>query len=244
MNKYNDYYNKVKSVLNKNVTAETSLKIINKNKSILPSEDQKNKLYWYYKSYNVFLKLFNSTLGKTNLEEWIKRVSCIYSWIAGIPRTNFESEIINKLNELENTCSKFKLWELTSMSWSVCKIHKEKELKYTDIILRDFKKPQLIIQYFLKLACKLLNNSEGWDLSIASASKLLHFMLPKLFPILDTKVCQMLFGNKHYSYNKYYVYISALKNFLDNNSEIVIIANKNDMSPLRLVDIVLFNINK
>ena len=69
-------------------------------------------------------------------------------------------------------------------------------------------------------------------------------MFPELFPIFDTKVCQMLFGNKHYSYNKYCAYIFALQDFLRNNSEIINIALENEMSPLRLVDLILFSIKK
>jgi hypothetical protein len=61
----------------------------------------------------------------------------------------------------------------------------------------------------------LLHKVPKINTQLSSTTKLLHFMLPNLFPIFDTKVCKQLFGTTHQTYEKYHAYVFELQQFLE-----------------------------
>jgi len=94
-----------------------------------------------------------------------------------------------------------------------------------------------------ELANSVLNYGDT-RLNLPTTTKLLHFMLPELFPIFDSNVCKALYGNDRVEdYNKYHAYIFALLDFLEYEPEAGVLfraAQDTKLPLLRVVDLVLF----
>lgn len=202
---------------------------------------------WYNLTYRRFIERFNETRGETHIGVWVERVALVYSWLPKIPLSSFNrstndlEKIISCLNELELIFFDANLSSIGNTAYHGPKYHGEKIFAsykgYYDVAIREFLSP----------AGYLLHNKPSLDTQLSSTTKLLHFMCPSLFPIFDSKVCNQLYGTTNQTYKKYHAYVFAVQEFL-NISEvspyIFNIAQKMDLSPLYIIDQVLFNIEK
>jgi hypothetical protein len=203
-----------------------------------------NEPHWYKYSYKTFIKRFKDTSGEISLETWTERVALIYSWLPRIPLSSFTLEthdliaLTSKLTELESIYYDAELALIGRTAYLGSDFHGEN-------IFPSYKGHyDLSIREFLEPAGKLLHGKINIDTQLSSTTKLLHFMCPHLFPIFDTKVCKQLFGTTHQTYGKYHEYLFSLQEFLreeEMGQYIINIAREKNLSPLYIVDLVLFN---
>lgn len=224
----------------------------NKLRQLLSKESVDNQInnfnennYWYKSTYKLFLEKFQATRGSNHVNAWIERVALIYSWLPTIPLNAFTlnnkelQEQINILTELENYYFEAQLETIgkTSYLGSDPDFHGE-------IIFPSYNGSlDSSIRHFLYPAGKILHQDPNFDSQLSSITKLLHFMCPNLFPIFDRKVCKKLFGSEHQSYKRYHQYVFLLHSFLQETDEGKYIceqASKINVSPLYIVDLVLF----
>jgi len=92
------------------------------------------------------------------------------------------------------------------------------------------------------LANKLVN--EGTAANVATVSKLLHFDMPLVFPMLDRRVARKLGLSVPPSFNDYKDYIECLISLQANYptlwNSIVVNAGAASVPPLRIIDAILF----
>lgn len=184
---------------------------------------------WYDQSYPFFVERFQET-RRCYFEEnsWIERKAYVFAWITKIPHGGkFNLNTTLELYKLEKEYCEKKLYELSS-----------KELA------------GIPLDYLLKLAYRVLNDGGHWISTLATSTKLLHYMCPALFPIFDKKICRVLYSQENPSYGKFKGYISALYQYLNQteNEELIeylkVKSNIRKVSVLRLVDLTLYNISK
>jgi hypothetical protein len=169
----------------------------------------------------------------------------VYSWLPKIPLKSFALEDdmlqvnINKLSELESIFYEAKLSTIGRTTYlgslysgeTIFSSYKE----YYDIAIREFLVP----------AGYVIHKEPNLNTQLSSITKLLHFMCPHLFPIFDTKVCKQLFGTTRQTYERYHIYVFGLQQFLQQSevgSYILSLAEKMELSPLYIVDLVILNL--
>lgn len=203
-----------------------------------------NSNHWYKHTYLQFIKRFDETRGEKDMGLWLERVALVYSWLQKIPLTAFSlnteelQKYINELSDLELMFYDAQLLTIGKSAYLGSKYHGEAIfLSYNgsyDISIREFLKP----------AGTILHRKSNLDTQLSSTTKLLHFMCPNLFPIFDSKVCKKIFEAKQ-SYARYHAYVFALQEFLEQQSEvssyIVSIAQEMGVSPLYIIDYMVFN---
>ncbi|WP_066320492.1 hypothetical protein [Bacillus sp. FJAT-29814] len=205
-----------------------------------------NSPYWYKVSYKPFIGKFDETRGNSSIDAWAERVACIYSWLPKIPlksfklEQNFLQETLNILTELESIYYDAELETIGTTSYHGYKYHGETIFPsykgYYDTSIREFLQPSGF----------LLHQEPNLDTQLSSTTKLLHFMCPNLFPIFDTKVCKQLFNTTRKTFERYHAYVFGLQKFLQEGESapyINTIANQMDLSPLYIIDFVIFNMN-
>lgn len=220
----------------------------NKLRPLLSKESADNQIknfnednYWY----KLFLEKFQATRGSNHVDTWIERVALMYSTLPTIPPRVFSSndkelqEQMNILTELESYYFEAQLETIgkTSYLGSDPDFHRE-------IIFPSYNGSlDSSIRHFLYPAGKIIHQDPNFDSQLSSTTKLLHFMCPNLFPIFDRKVCKKLFGSEYQSYKRYHQYVFLLQSFLQETYEgryICEQASKMSVSPLYIVDLVLF----
>ncbi|GAX90041.1 hypothetical protein [Effusibacillus lacus] len=202
--------------------------------------------FWYNKSYPYFIQRFEETRPVNQLETvWIERASYVYSWIARIPVTKLDHRAIRELAALEHLFAGCTLQEVGTESYlgglgdpKMAAHHGER------IFGTGNGRPPVLIHQFVELANEIINYGSG-RYNFPTTTKLLHFMFPGLFPIFDSNVCRVLYGNEYIEdYIKYHAYVFALQDYLSGGKysrEILVEAERANLPPLRLVDLVLFN---
>lgn len=208
-------------------------------------KDKDDRSYWYSKSYPVFLRRFAET-RTNNLDEsaWVERTAYVFSWIPRIPVVRMDMEAIGGLAYLENLFHSSKLWDIGTESYlgglndPIMGIHHGERIFGT-----GFGRPPVLIKQFVQLANSVLNYGDT-RLNFPTTTKLLHFIFPDLFPILDSNVCKALYGNDRVEdYSKYHAYMFALQDFLEYEPEagaLFRVAQDAKLPLLRIVDLVLF----
>lgn len=204
-----------------------------------------NESYWYKQSYSQFLKRYKETRGETNIGVWAERVALVYSWLPKIPLNSFAIDTdllqvyIDRLSELESTFYDAELATIERTAYLGSSYHGETIFSsykgYYDVALREFLTP----------AGYIIHKEPNLDTQLSSTTKLLHFMCPSLFPIFDTKVCKQLFGTTRQTYERYHMYVFCLQQFLQETkvgSYILSLAKEMDLSPLYIIDLVIFNV--
>lgn len=187
---------------------------------------------WYQTSYLAILETFNETHGKADDTSWVKRKCAVYSWIGKIPRCGLCSSTTSWLTGIESAFAGAVLGARGT------------RLSGGHILYGG---AEVSVKEMLGLANHVLN-AGGTD-NVASCSKLLHFMNPRLFPILDRWVYGALRGAisaSQPSGNAYVNYLASLESFLgqDGNRERLEGASRGRFSALRVVDMVLFRQGK
>lgn len=217
---------------------EKALEILNSKKKQKFVKGDKN--YWYFLSYPVILRRFSETKDIDLHEKWVERIALIFSWIPGIPYGGFNEEAIRKLFLLEQNYYDVKL-----ESTSVTKYEDSVKKKQGELTFRIDGKPKMeTLDIYIKAADGLLNFGGRWNFTLATTTKLLHFMCPSLFPIYDSNINAIIFGGQP-SYSKYYGYIFALQRYLQKSETRPILeelARRECVSLVRLVDLILFNL--
>lgn len=200
----------------------------------------KDKDYWYKHSYGTFIKRFDETRGRATSEAWTERTALVYSWLPRIPLQSFNlkpedlNKIINSLTKLEAIYFDADLSNIGNIKFS-----------NQETIFSLYKGcSNLSIKKFLELGGRLLHSEARLNTQLSSTTKLLHFMCPGLFPIFDTKVCNKIFGTNYQTYDRYNTYIFSLQQYLEEGTEaahIKEIANNLGVSPLYIIDLVIFD---
>jgi hypothetical protein len=203
--------------------------------------NSKDKTYWYSISYPVILNRFEQTRGSTALEAWIERVGLISSWISSIPAPKLNGHAIEDLVYLENKFYKLKLEEVRVESYlgDIGTIH------HGEMIFEaDGERPPVLIKNFLQMADQIVNLEGRWDSTFPTTTKLLHFMCPHLFPIFDKNINNIIYDGGTLTYPKYHCYVFSLREYLQTTDNIDLLkklAKEEQVSLIRLVDIILFN---
>ncbi|WP_374722892.1 hypothetical protein [Peribacillus tepidiphilus] len=200
--------------------------------------------YWYNQSYRQFIKRFKETRGEATIGVWAERVALVYSWLPKIPLKSFALDTdtlqgnIDRLSELESIFYDAELSTIGRTAYLGSLYHGETIFSsykgYYDTAIREFLIP----------AGFLIHKQPNLDTQLSSITKLLHFMCPYLFPIFDTKVCKQLFDATRQTYERYHMYVFGLQEFLqrsDVGAYVLSIADKMDLSPLYIIDLVIFN---
>ncbi len=201
--------------------------------------------YWYKQSYRQFIKRFRETRGETDIGIWAERLALVYSWLPKIPLKSFALDDdmlqvnIDRLSELESTFYDVELSTIRRTAYLGSLYHGETIFSsykgYYDTAIREFLVP----------AGYVIHKEPNLNTQLSSITKLLHFMCPYLFPIFDTKVCKQLFDTTRQTYERYLMYIFGLQQFLQQSEigqYIKSLANKMDLSPLYIIDLVIFNL--
>lgn len=169
----------------------------------------------------------------------------VYSWLPKIPLKSFALDgdtlqvNIDRLSELESIFYDAELSTIGRTAYLGSLYHGETIFSsykgYYDTAIREFLVP----------AGYVIHKEPNLNTQLSSITKLLHFMCPYLFPIFDTKVCKQLFDTTRQTYERYLMYVFGLQQFLQQSEigqYIKSLANKMDLSPLYIIDLVIFNL--
>lgn len=187
---------------------------------------------WYAVSYQPILALFAQTrsvdaAAPAAVEAaWAQRKAMVSSWLRGIPKTGIDSAAAKRLLDFERKLANATLADDV----------------FPDIGLAPGEgDPVFPLRHLLGEANRVLNRSAS--VRLASSTKLLHFMLPELVPIIDTNVSQNLFDKKEPTVAQYLEYVRLLRAYLregEHRHEILKLAAERGVSPVRLVDTFVF----
>ena len=212
-----------------------------RSKSILEKLEGRDQ--WYYLSYPEIIRHFQDSRKLQSKKDQMLRIACVASWIPAVLKSNLDSAHIERIQYFEELYASSTLWEIGTESY-LGGIKKPGLEKYHGVrifqVLND-NHPYLLKDYLEPVAA-LLNSSERWENTISTTSKYLHFMLPNLFPILDKKIGRTLFEREVIDDGDYHNYIFALQELLPQKRFLLEQSKETGVSPLRLVDNILFNV--
>ena len=187
---------------------------------------------WYAVSYKPILVLFDQTRSidaenPTALQTaWAQRKAMVASWLRGIPKTGLDRAAAGRLLRCE----------LTLVGATLA----DDAFPEIDATIQRVD-PGFPLRHLLGEANCVLNRTK--TVRLASSTKLLHFMLPELVPIIDTNVSQNLFGEETPSLGRYLEYVGLLRAYLregEHREVLFELARQHGVSPVRLVDSFLF----
>lgn len=198
----------------------------------LRNQDQQPIDLWYQQSYTLILQRFSAGCEAfpTQMDQWIERKAWVGSWLPTILKGEINQADVALLAELESKYRTIKIVDMTTDSLSTFNWEED-------------------IYKFLEASDKILNgNGNGnWHENVSSTSKLMHFMCPQLFPIMDAVVCKEIISVKarNNRHRHYFDYFSALIGFLEEDvalkEYIVKISTEQKVSVLRIIDLVIFS---
>jgi hypothetical protein len=217
---------------------ESALKRLDEVLSNLEGRDK-----WYQLSYPSIIQHFQKTKGDLSIPSNVLRISCVSSWIPAVLKSNIEIETLKRISYFEDLYKNSKLWEIGTESYlgGIYKPGLEKYHGMRIFAVQSDNSPYLLKDY-LEPVARLLNSSDRWQTTISTSSKYLHFMLPNLFPIFDKTLCNRLFRKEAIDDVTYSVYIFALQDVLVKKKFILEYAAERNISPLRVIDNILFHI--
>jgi hypothetical protein len=193
----------------------------------------KEKSSWYMESYPVILDCFAKTrdnLQKSNdMTSQVIRSSLVGSWVPTILKPKFTPAKIE----------------------AYCKVTSELTDKKIDGIIVEegkltIKDGNIKFEIFeiLKATKPLVSRSEtSYTPNIPAVSKLLHFDLPALFPILDKNVAEELYSVSNPSKSDYCKYFNEIVGLVSDKiweEKIAPVAKDAGVTELRLIDCVIF----
>lgn len=207
-------------------------------------KDANDRSFWYRKSYKVYISRF-AELRKNNKKEdaWIERVGMVYSWIKKIPVAMLDFEAIQELAALEDQLYQSSIVSIGHESYQGGQGNPIKLKYHGDRIFGTRDIPPIPIDHFIHLANRIINTGRN-SVNLPTTSKLLHFLLPSLFPILDQHVANTVFGaQKNLNINYYREYIFSIQDYLiDGEHRELLISQAKDhqRSSLYILDQILF----
>lgn len=211
----------------KNLKQIITLDTIN---NALENNYKQSRDLWYQQSYSLILERFALPSNKFEkpMNQWIERKAWVGSWLPTILKGEINETDIMNLSKLE---SKYRNFEIINLNMD-------------EISMKEWEE---IIFKFLQVSNKILYGDANWHKTVASTSKLLHFMCPHLFPIMDKVVLEEIISARS-SYNMYknYVdYFAALFQFLEDDQplkkHLMKISSQRKESVLRIIDLVIFS---
>lgn len=233
-------YSDVKEKLNNEVTEARIDDALSRMSNPDPSDEPRRK--WYRASYPRFLEVFQRTAHTADPQAWVERIACVFSWIGSIPTPRLEPEFLEALVDLERRFSTATLWEI-GIARDKTERGGASEVHASDVLLHEPEGSKNAVPFsdFLRPANKLLNGSDRWEQTTSTSSKLMHFMFPSLFPILDGNVATRLGLGTPPNANGYCVYLMGLRELLQENTGILERCRAQNRHPLRVIDQILFD---
>lgn len=205
---------------------------------------------WYHQSYPIFVK--NAKRFVTCKENDQKKelltnlVTNTMSWIAGIPKSSIhDRQLITAIHDVSSASS--------NKNYNTCSINVSSK-KIITLACKDGN--NLNISEFVQLTNKLINSNEQFN-NFPTVTKLMHFFNPNIFPIFDTNVRNVLFGNKKTqpTGKQFTYYIQALCNIHQDSQYDKLLSSLTDevntalrsknhyceLTSLRVIDLMLFD---
>lgn len=189
---------------------------------------------WYQDTYEFILRSF-SDQGNSP-DKWILRKSLVFTWIMGVPSSGLDGERASKMDAHE---AKLSGLTLGGPGLSIT----EERLSHPSV--------EIDLRNLLADGSAFLNSPDRGAETVATTSKLLHFMNPALFPLLDSQVKKTLKKNgaedapPNERFTEYIDYMAAMNLFIRTHSDVL--ASRNDgctlsewVTPVRLIDLCLF----
>lgn len=194
---------------------------------------------FYDVTYPLYVKEFAALQKDAPIPSWGKRIGMVYSWIPGISNQAFQyhedMELVKKDARLMTELAECFQGELLEKSKIDVVNPQEKYLlrigNGSVINMKEKVQP---------LLGRLMHGNENVHTQIATNSKMLHFIAPHLFPILDANICRTIFGKKSPRLSDYMDYMYLVKGFLEDDVLTASLADKS-VSKLYIIDGVLFN---
>ena len=208
---------------------------------------------WYHQSYPVFIrnaKFFVESDDSEQKKELLTNlITNTMSWIAGIPKSSIhDNELVERLHEMSKIAS--------SQSYDTCNLEISKDANIEEIFLRCNDDTETNINEYVRLINTLLNSNDRFY-NFPTVTKLMHFINPNIFPIFDTNVKNVLFGESTalptgdqficylqvlHKLFKDPVYTLLLRSLtLEVNTSLRNARCFSDLSTLRIIDLMLFD---
>lgn len=198
---------------------------------------------WYQVSYPQILQHFRDSKGSSDPKAHVLRIACVSSWIPAALKSNLDPNAIERIQYFEKLYENSTLWEIGSESY-LGGIHQKGIEKYHGFRIFQVQsdhRPYLMKDY-LEPVTFLLNSSNRWKNTVGTTSKYLHFMLPNLFPILDSNIAKILFDTELVDDVRYSIYTFALQDIIPRKKFVLKYANEKGLSPLKVIDNILFHV--
>lgn len=176
-------------------------------------------ILWNGFSYAYIIERFQATQRNNSTNEaWLERLTYIYPLFSRIPQERLNEEFMRKLADFEN-------------EYAQKDREKVLESMYSNMFMKT-------IHQIIGLANGLVKTGRGkYNLFITSS--LLHFMLPDIFPIFDTRVGQILYDRDVAEEVELYVgYTIALHEYLSRGTFSRLIwgeSEQSGLSPLHFI---------
>ena len=203
---------------------------------------------WYDASYQPILRAFESTRDDS-LDSWAIRVALTFSWLPTVPRWTYRRQACERLLRLEQTFLGLQLGEL-NVSQDVYRFadrahHEDERL----LMLESSGGLKLNVIDALNAARDLLYAVPGPTSRIASITKLLHFSMPALLPILDRNIAKLLFGTSLPTDTHYLAFVAIAHVVLRNPDEpaykdLRSRIGDTDLTPVRVFEKWLFDASR
>lgn len=208
---------------------------------------------WYHQSYPIFIrnaKRFveckDITLQKESLTNLITNTM---SWIAGIPKSSIHDQgLVARIHEIST--------RLSDQTYTSCDIKKSSNANTEERDLYCKNGTLVNINEYVKLINILINSKNAFN-NFPTVTKLMHFINPNIFPIFDTNVKNVLFGENQGqpTGSQFLCYLQALHDLNKNDtySPLLISLTNSvntslnsegyycDLSTLRVIDLMLFD---
>ena len=200
---------------------------------------KKSATRFYDLTYPVYIEEFAKVKEDFSIRLWAKRIGMVYSWIPGISNSAF--------------CFHDDLDQVAEDAEAMTKLAERfrgKKLEDSQITIGDSKGDfQLILDNGETVDLKnevqtvvgrLMHGKVSGHTQIATNSKMLHFIAPELFPIMDKNICEGVFHKGNPRLHDYMDYMALVKSFLADET-LNSLHNNMPVSKLYIIDGVLFN---
>lgn len=208
---------------------------------------------WYHQSYPVFIrnaKRFVACKDNSQKKELLTNlVTNTMSWIAGIPKSSIHmDDLVERIHEISKSVS--------NKNYFTCDVDIPLDDNDGEMFLYCKKGTKININEYVRLINTLINSNDKFY-NFPTVTKLMHFINPNIFPIFDTNVKNVLFGESKAlpTGDQFICYMQALHNLFKNptygplltsltnevNTSLRNAGYFSDLSALRVIDLMLFD---
>ena len=194
---------------------------------------------FYDFTYPVYIEEFAKLNGDASIRSWAKRVGMVYSWIPGISNSAFRfhddlDQVAEDAEAMTKLAERFKGKKLEDSQITIGDSKGDFQLTLDDGQKVDLKNE---VQ---PVVGRLMHGKVSEHTQIATNSKMLHFIAPELFPIMDKNICERVFHKGNPRLYDYMDYMALVKSFLEDET-LSSLHNNMPVSKLYIIDGVLFN---